>query len=95
MNPVYVLVHHQTILEYNGPSMILGEKKRELERILREEEFFIAGSPFSIPEGLPKEREVKVCGGLKEVCVRIQINQLKKSGYVASVHEPAVVSGNP
>lgn len=94
MKPVYVLVHASTILEAKETdSTILKPKIEELERILESEDFFIVeGNPFAIPKGIPKEREVLVCGGLGEGCVAWQCMQLLEAGYQAEIYSPATIS---
>ena len=93
MKPVYVLVHSSTILGFHGnPYENFVVKIRELERIVREEEYFLVeGSPSLIPDGLPKESQIKVCGGLKEICVPAQVRSLREAGYNSSIYEPASI----
>ena len=93
--PVYVVVHGDVILEFKG--RVDGsdlQKINELERVLREEQSFRINrhdDVFSIPRDLPNGREVRVCGGLRGLCVSIQLRHLLKAGYDASIYEPATI----
>lgn len=92
--PVYVIVHGAAILEFKHvASGILLEKINELERILREEEKFEINddSILSVPKGLPKGKEVRVCGGLRGICVANQLHQLLEADYDASIYDPATL----
>ena len=92
MKPVYVLVHASPILELEGNfTGRLREVYNELNRIIRQEEYFTIENPLSIPRGLTKEREVKVCGGLRNVCVSNELETLVSAGFRATVHEPATL----
>ena len=92
MNPIYVLVHVSPILELDGNfSGRLRQVYDELRRIVNQEEYFIAENPLAIPNGLPAGREIKVCGGLRGICVSNELESLIAAGFKATIHESATL----
>jgi len=87
MEPVYLIVHPQ-VVPYPGWDQ--PEKKAELERILKEEKYIILRKDTGqIPEDLPRDRPIRVCGIYAEICVWQVWNSLKDKGYGASIYNPA------
>ncbi len=87
MQPVYLVVHPQ-VQAY--PGWHQPEKKAELERVLQEENCIVLKDDTNqIPEELPKDQPIKVCGIYAEICVWEVWRLLKDKGYDACIYEPA------
>ncbi|MBI2627019.1 MAG: hypothetical protein HYW77_02130 [Parcubacteria group bacterium] len=83
--PYFVIVH-------DAPIKPDHPVYKEIQRIRKEEDFSeIGNNPRDVPVGIPKTREVLVCGTYYEYCVTLQLNALKYLGYNASVYEKATV----
>ncbi|HLC59997.1 MAG TPA: hypothetical protein VJJ52_01060 [Candidatus Nanoarchaeia archaeon] len=92
MKPVYVLVHASPILELEGNfGGRLREVYDELHSIIRQEEYIPVENPLKIPDGLQRNREIKVCGGLRDVCVSNQLETLVVAGFNTTIHEAATL----
>jgi len=82
MNPLFVIVHEVCVNSYCVT--------KEIERIKREEDFItITGHTGSIPDNVPKQREVKVCGAYGEICVWAVCDAFKRRGYNTEIFSPA------
>ncbi len=82
--PLYVIVHEDCIYR-NLPEY------GEVQRIKSEEDFVEIDESWLINPGLPKDREIFVCGAYRNLCVDIQYRILAESGYKVSVYEKATV----
>jgi hypothetical protein len=95
--PLYVIVHAAGFLQSDVSFFAFGDLLRlvELHRVVREErKILVEGNPSWIPENLPnnKESPIRVCGGLRDVCVNDQYEALQSAGYTqAAIYEPASI----
>lgn len=80
----YVLVHTNLIGKY--------KVYQEINRIRKAEKFVeITGDPSMVPADLPKNTKIAVCGAYRNLCVKEQLDALKKQGYDAFIYSKATI----
>jgi hypothetical protein len=84
-NPFYIIVHAKDaekdrFLRKRGSARRVLE---EIENIRRTKDYAELGNipPETILPGIPENRPILVCGFFGEVCVKQQMNSLRKNGY--------------
>ena len=96
-NPFYVIVHVRDAARDK-----IHRKKGSFRRVLEEIELIkrnyeyaeIQGCPTEIPEKLPKERPILVCGFFRDQCVTDQTKTLLINGYNAKISRLGVYPRN-
>lgn len=79
MSFLYVIVHEENVS--------YPDKRKEIDRIKREEDYIlIDGDAGPIPEGISKERKIRVCGACVELCVGTQHKSFENNGYDAEIY---------
>jgi hypothetical protein len=86
-NPFFVLVHTRGEHPPNLNREILDKVSREIAEIREKYDFVEMDEwpPQTIPQGVPKDRPILVCGFFGGQCVMDQRNSLKRNGYDAYI----------
>tara|TARA_Y100000031_G_C8063919_1_gene311931 strand:+ start:192 stop:497 length:306 start_codon:yes stop_codon:yes gene_type:complete len=94
-NPLYLIVHKETVPRPNESSSLKEVSEyNELQRIIEEEEWIHwDGDGSQLCPDLPKDRFIRVCGGLGRLCVKVQFMLLKQKGYNAEIYWKATRKG--
>ena len=94
--PFYVVVHQELVNEAvsKNPDS-LKHIKDELARIIEKEDHIALSNyddPRKVYDGVPKGREILVCGALREWCVDMQTEALLEAGYDAQIYDRATIA---
>lgn len=90
MKLFYVIVHCSNDLTEGVFLPAENPIRRELTRILKEEEFVhVRGDENRVPPSLPKDKPIRVCGQMWNLCVQRQHKALLNAGYNSTAYREA------
>jgi hypothetical protein len=86
-NPFFVVVHAEGEVPTNLNPQLYDRVMNEIEAIREKHDWVPMNDwpPSTIPEGVPKDRPILVCGFYDHVCVQEQRDSLRRAGYEAYI----------
>lgn len=99
-DPFYVIVHADGAKEdsYHKRDPNFRKVLRRIEGIKMSEDYIEIDNysdPKNVPEGIPYNRKIKVCGFFRDICVKDQKDALRCKGYDAEIARKASYKTNP
>ena len=83
-HPLYLIIKGDMVPSHTREFSEL-ERIRKAGDVTEIDDFVGAESLFTL---LPRDREIRVCGGSRWISVHAQFMELRRLGYSVSVHEP-------